>query len=108
MFDLDGDGAELGQISATTGNLDFFGRLADDFNGAAAIGRLPTMSFSRPWKMMGHLAMRGGGDDAHLATLSGDEVTIGGNVDVHGQAPVRRRSSSTTPPSSTCLTLLTG
>ena len=85
-LDLDGNGSESGEISATIGNLAVYGPLADDFNGRAGIAETRTMSFSQPWKMMGNLSLNGGADASHLATLAGAQVTIGSQVDVNGQS----------------------
>jgi len=85
-LDLDGTGAETGQISATIGNLSVFGPLADDFNGRAGIAETRTMRFTQPWNMKGNLNFNGGGDDTQFATLAGSQVTIGGQVDVNGQS----------------------
>ncbi|TWU29863.1 dockerin type I domain-containing protein [Bythopirellula polymerisocia] len=85
-LDLDGNGSEQGQITANLGNLSVIGKLTDDFNGRAAVAETRTMSFNQPWKMMGNLSLRGGDDENRLATLTGAEVIVGGNVDVTGKS----------------------
>lgn len=87
VFNLDGDN-ERGSLSAMNGDLTFFGPVADAFDGTAAIGGAHTMKFSRPWGMKGQLDLRGGADEAQLATLAGDTVTIGGTVNVDGHAKI--------------------
>jgi hypothetical protein len=87
-LDLDGNGSEQGEISATIGNLSLYGPITDAFNGRAGIAETRTMYFSREWVMNGQLNLHGGADASKYATLAGAQVTIGGTVNATGQSMI--------------------
>lgn len=94
VLDLDGTSGN-GILSASTGDLTFFGTQSDAFDGVINIGADRTMSFINAWTLGTGTANFTTGTTT--ATLSGGLVTVSGNIRVTGtgQAQITAATSFT-------------